>query len=301
MEPTVSVVIPTLERPELFRALESVRAQTLPCTQVLIVVDKSEVSRETQDFLKENETAIATGGGRGGAVARNVGLGHATGKYVAFLDDDDWWEPEKIKLQVEECRSTDAKVSWTATRFHSGTKTRILPLRPYTANEFVGDYLVKRPGLRHGDGYIQSSSLLVDRGLASQVRWDDALKKHQDWDFVIRLIGARDVRFAYLPSPLVNVQQASANSISVTRKWPASAQFLSKHDARFSRKAKADFILTQIARASLATGDLEGLRYAAKAHPRTWPNAGAVITAALGIAEFVRLQIALRRQRTENG
>ncbi|WP_374112278.1 glycosyltransferase family 2 protein [Rhodococcus sp. CH91] len=299
MESTITVVIPTLERSELYRALESVRAQTLPCHEVLVIVDKPEVSPDTRRFLRENERAISTGGGRGGAVARNIGLAHATGQYVAFLDDDDWWEPEKIESQVDACNRTGATVSWTATRFHQDSKVRIIPRRPYQGGEFVGDYLVARPGIRHGDGYIQSSSLLIDRQLATKVQWDESLKKHQDWDFVIRLVDVECSRFTYVPLPLVNVQQASENSVSASRKWAASAHFLLKFDARWGQRAKADFVLTQIVRSSLAAGDIEGLRSAVRLHPRALPNFGAILVAGMGMFEFFKLQTARWQRRSE--
>ena len=103
----VSVVIPTYNcAARLVRALQSVAAQTYPAEQVEIVVIDDGSSDDT-----EQQVAAFAGGARvetryvrqrnaGPAAARNHGLRLARGAAIAFLDADDWWEPEKLAQQI---------------------------------------------------------------------------------------------------------------------------------------------------------------------------------------------------------
>lgn len=99
----VSVIIPTYNRRELLeKALESVWAQRLPPQQVIVVDDGSEDGTlEWLRALKKPSLSVLDQARAGPAAARNLGLGQAIGKYVAFLDSDDTWLPEKLELQVQ--------------------------------------------------------------------------------------------------------------------------------------------------------------------------------------------------------
>src|SRR4051812_23968700 len=97
----VTVVVPTMGRPEVLKALESVRGQTYTEVHTIVVLDDPSREPFVRGVLEE-ETLIVTSGRTGGANARNVGLRAAATEFVAFLDDDDWWEPAKLSEQVQE-------------------------------------------------------------------------------------------------------------------------------------------------------------------------------------------------------
>lgn len=104
--PTVSVVIPTWNRRrKLSAAIESVLAQTLPVDEMIIVDDGS--TDDTWDTLKVMPECIGQTGVRvarqenaGVSAARNAGMRLASGEFIAFLDDDDVWHPEKMARQL---------------------------------------------------------------------------------------------------------------------------------------------------------------------------------------------------------
>ncbi len=101
MPPAISVIIPTYNRwPVLRDALESVRAQTCNDFEVIVVDDGS--SDETAPELRRMGDAfrVITQTRRGAAAARNRGARAAHGRYLAFLDSDDLWLPEKLAVQV---------------------------------------------------------------------------------------------------------------------------------------------------------------------------------------------------------
>src|SRR4051812_14458694 len=101
--PRVSVVIPTYNRAELLPAtLASVAAQQFTDLEVLVVDDGSE--DDTRAILERHGAPglrlLALGRTGNLSVVRNAGIEAAAGEYVAFLDSDDLWDPDKLALQV---------------------------------------------------------------------------------------------------------------------------------------------------------------------------------------------------------
>lgn len=98
---TVSVVIPYYNRAEwLWQAVESVLAQTFQDFEVIVVDDGSEEQPQLHERFTDARIRYVRQDHRGASAARNHGLRLATGKYVAFLDADDVFLPEKLVVQV---------------------------------------------------------------------------------------------------------------------------------------------------------------------------------------------------------
>lgn len=100
----VSVVIPMHNSEKtIVECIDSVLAQTFKSFEIICVDDGS--SDATLEFVKkylalENFFLMSNNGGKGAAGARNTGLHHASGDFVAFLDSDDYWLPLKLETQV---------------------------------------------------------------------------------------------------------------------------------------------------------------------------------------------------------
>lgn len=111
-EPTISVIIPTYNRKKLLiRAIQSVIDQTVSPEELIIVDDKSEFDVEKYLDKKINCSfklkIIINPSNFGGAKSRNIGVKNASGKYVAFLDSDDYWHEKKIELIKKKLKIKD--------------------------------------------------------------------------------------------------------------------------------------------------------------------------------------------------
>lgn len=108
-KPLVSVVIPTYNRTQqTIAAIESVAAQTYPELEIIVVDDGSiDGSNEAiQQFINQRKNACHqilyfSQPNQGASIARNAGIAKAQGEYIAFLDSDDLWLPEKLECQVQ--------------------------------------------------------------------------------------------------------------------------------------------------------------------------------------------------------
>jgi glycosyltransferase involved in cell wall biosynthesis len=105
----VSVVIPTYNRTLVtIAAIESVLAQTYPSFEIIVVDDGSidGSSDVIEEFIRRKTTeshqvVLVRQPNQGASVARNTGIENSRGEYIAFLDSDDIWAPEKLEWQVK--------------------------------------------------------------------------------------------------------------------------------------------------------------------------------------------------------
>ena len=105
MKNDISIIIPTFNRAKFLRkAIESVLSQTYQEFELIVVDDGStDNTYEIVSEFKNNITYIKQKN-RGAAAARNAGIKRAGNKFLAFLDSDDWWDREKLAIQIDEMR-----------------------------------------------------------------------------------------------------------------------------------------------------------------------------------------------------
>jgi glycosyltransferase involved in cell wall biosynthesis len=202
--PSVSVVIATRNRPELLAAaLASVAAQVYDgVIEAVVVFDQSEVDRsiERDDPRRPVRVTTSRPGRVGLAAARNIGAATTAGEYLAFLDDDDVWEPAKTERQVAELIRTGRAVCVTGiTIEREGRRTVRVPSR---GDLSIGSLIDRRVVEAH------PSSVLVSRknfyGAIGEV--DEAIPGSygEDYDWLIR--AARHGEIALVAEPLVTVR-----------------------------------------------------------------------------------------------
>ena len=187
-KPLVSVVIPTYNRPEqLIRACEAVFRQTYEPIEVVVVNDNSDADYSGVVVeLGSRITYVKRTVNGGGSAARNTGIEEAKGEYVAFLDDDDIWNPDKLKKQI-------ASLDGIHLASHCGYE-----LKSTGRIRIEGKAIISGEDLRENNKLASTSGLLAKRELLLKHRFDETLKRSQDWDLYIRL--SSDTDFSYVQS-----------------------------------------------------------------------------------------------------
>lgn len=251
--PLVSAVIPTRNRPHLLAgAIRSALRQTWLNIEVIVVVDgpDPETAAYLETLTDPRLRAVYLPEPCGGSDARNAGVRMARGEWVALLDDDDEWLPEKIERQM---RAAHAMPDWfpvVSCRLiaQSPATSRILPARPYESPQPVADFLFCRDSLRDPGGAMQSSTLLAPRDLLLAVPFQSGLPLHQDWDWLIRVASHKGVALSMLRQPL-SIWRVEDPRASVGRDpdWRASLAWIRTARALISPRAFSWFIAIQCA------------------------------------------------------
>lgn len=201
--PLVSVVIPVYNRAKsIAPTLDSVRDQTENDFECLIVDDGSSDVDDLVSFVArtyDSRFRVLRKKNGGASSARNLGIDTARGEYVALLDSDDIWLPEKLRVQLGFANKDRQPnfMCFTQLRVDRGVdRTWIKPPRGPRTGERIDEYLMADAG------WIQTSTIFLAAPLAKRVRFDENLPSSQDTDFAIRCANAGAI-IKYLEQPLV--------------------------------------------------------------------------------------------------
>jgi glycosyltransferase involved in cell wall biosynthesis len=265
--PFITVIIPTFNRIDLLKeTVGSVRNQTFRNFEIIVVNDGS--SDGTTEWLR-NQTDLRKieQNNLGIAAARNSGAAAAKGAWLAFLDHDDLWAPDKLLVQAEFVQN-NPEVGLVATRHVRLGKRRREPKSPQWIK---GDLFVKE----YSQSFIHTSSVMIRRDVFEKIGGFPTRYRFAD-EFDVWLKIAAAYAIAYFERPLVFIRfygsNTSHNRVGVRtdtydillrhydpQRIPSRTflRTLSDHDISF-------------ARAYLQTGDLpEALKWFRKSLLRT--------------------------------
>lgn len=205
----VSVIIPTYNRSTLLvKAIKSLQSQSYKNIEIIVVDDCSidDTSKVVKKFNDERIIYVRHDINKGGSEARNTGIKMATGKYIAFLDSDDQWLPEKIEKQLLIFQqNTETGLVYTGLKIINE-----IGLTKISVPEFRGKLLSR---LLESNCIDTTSSIVVRKDLLLKVGgFDTSLPSCQDWDLYIRL--ANVTEFDYVKDPLVLFYQHDGERIS---------------------------------------------------------------------------------------
>lgn len=257
--PVVSVVVPTRSRPDLVtRAARSVLAQTMTDLEVIVVVDgPDETTREALATLGDARVRVIELPARGGAPnARNTGVRQARAPWTALLDDDDEWLPGKLAVQLEVAGRADAPLPIVACRLVNRTPRAefVMPRRLPAAGEPLSEYLTVRRGLFHGDGFIQTSTILAPTELLRRVPFTVGLRRQQELDWTLRAVSHDDVDLVFAEEPLVVWHQdEDRQRISLGSPWQAQFEWLKASRPLLTRRAYAALAMSVISSMAATT------------------------------------------------
>lgn len=245
--PLISVVIPTLNRPHLLpRALASVFAQTYPNIEVIVVIDGPDRASEAalREIGDERLHVIANPQSLTAAGARNLGVDRARGTWIAFLDDDDEWLPEKLSRQMDCAQGNESVVVTCRSVVVSPGQSVVQPRVTYDNRLPLDEYLFDAVSPRASVGFIQTSSYLIPRKIVAKIRFRTDTP-HDDWDFIIRASKEPGLRIETVPEALVKVHvDRSRPSLSASGTWSASLAWIESIRPIASPRAYAGFCLS---------------------------------------------------------
>jgi glycosyltransferase involved in cell wall biosynthesis len=199
MSPSISVIIPTYNRAHIVpEAIDSVLAQTYGDFEIIVIDDGSTDVTATvlQRRYGEKITCIRIKNS-GLPAARNAGIKAARGQYIAFLDDDDEWLPEKLTLQMQLLQNNSGVgLVYCGCLQIDAEGTVLNQLYPEKRGTVFNDLLE--------ENYIigSASAVLVRKELVERAGcFDETLKACEDWDLWIRI--SRLCLIDYINKPLV--------------------------------------------------------------------------------------------------
>lgn len=183
--PTISVIIPAYNAEHtIIETIKSVQQQTLSNFELIVINDGStDRTLELVQNIKDERLKIFSYENCGLPVARNRGIAHAVGKFIAFIDADDLWTPNKLELQLaalQQYPEAGLAYSWTYYKFANEEDSYADESNLFEGNVYT-DLLVKN-FLQNG-----SNPLIRREAIDSVGLFDPTLKSCEDWDFYLRL------------------------------------------------------------------------------------------------------------------
>jgi glycosyltransferase involved in cell wall biosynthesis len=245
----VTVVIPTqLARPQLLdRALASVRAQRGVDLDVLVVVNRAPPGAHVPP-LGDDVVVVDCPEPGGASAARNLGAALASTPWVAFLDDDDSWAPDKIVRQVAMAERVGPPVI-VGTRFEvilDGRSIGARRARPPRPGQDLSEWLLCAQLPLNSGSLGLGSSVLADVELVRRCGFPD-LPRFQDYDWFLRAVRRHDARFVQLAEPLTQYHRDSDRTHLSAGSWRDVERWVSRNrDLLTPRSSAAAVLLTAL-------------------------------------------------------
>lgn len=252
----ISVVIPAYNAAAfLAETLATVTAQSVPPAEIVVVDDGS--TDDTAGIARRAGARVVQTPNRGLPAARNTGIAAARGGWIALLDADDLWHPRKLALQLDALRLAPDVVAVSCDHYQfdgSGTlmpsalaarRARYLgvrrqPLAPGRVRiEGLGTDLMKVGML-----FFPSTLLLRRDAIQAIGGFDEALRRAEDLEFLLRLLARGDLLFVEAPPLMgyrVHAGGLSRNHGAMSRSLIGIGERLARDAARYAPGAAAAF------------------------------------------------------------
>lgn len=246
----VSAVIPTRNRPELVcRAVRSVLSQTVRELECIVVIDGPDPATEQALHALDDSRlkVVALAENVGGCEARNIGGRTAQGEWVALLDDDDEWLPERLEKQLAVAARSSKPVTMVAGQFlDRGTDGDIVrPLKFPQEGQPISEFLWCEVSPLGGiEGFPQTSTWLLRRDFFLKVPFTKGLKVLQDLDWLLHGYPHPRMHVLFVKEPLTIFHNEHSRQ-RVTKKidWQYSYHWAIENRSLFTRKALAFFLV----------------------------------------------------------
>lgn len=207
----VSVVMPVYNGMKyLAETLQTVRQQSHPNVELIVVDDGStdgtlkflQAQADVRSFSQKNQ---------GPGAARNTGASQATGTWLAFLDSDDLWEPDKLTKQLQRADDTEADLIYTNSRQFGEVDD--VPLYQHQPGTMPSGDLFKSV-LR--DNFITLSSVMIRKSVFEELQGfspSESIRGVEDWDLWLRYLNSKR-QIAAVDEALVSYRWHKSNMSS---------------------------------------------------------------------------------------
>lgn len=256
--PVISVIIPAYNAAStILETIDSVREQTFSDIEIIIINDGStDQTLELLSTINDSRLKVISYENGGLSVARNRGISHARGEFLAFIDADDLWTPDKLQLQFEALqRHPEAGVAYSWTHFMDEHGESFHSDKPiFFEGNVYGKLLVWN--------FIASGSnpLIKKQAIDSVGEFEPSVSGAADWDYWLRL--AAHWPFAVVPKPQIFYRQSSSSMSSKVefmeqcqlavlerafKQAPTELQYLKNQSMAYIYQYSAQLCLTRIA------------------------------------------------------
>lgn len=250
--PLVSIIITTYNRKGILkRAIESARNQRYPNTEIIVVDDNSDydINSHIEEYVDGGSFRLLINEkNRGANWSRKRGIEEAAGEFIAFLDDDDYWEENKIRKQYEKFHSEGSKVGVVTTgrKYLNSDRGVYIPAEKFDQDNLIKNLLCRQNPI---GGF---SCVMVEKSAINRVGLPDTnLQKFQDLEWYIRLATSFDFRSVQEPLVLYDADpdRKRMTDIDIKEKDTAYDYIINKHSEiihqynwMFSRKVHGYYL-----------------------------------------------------------
>jgi len=220
----VSIIIPTYKRPFeiLSRAINSVLYQSYKNIEVIVVDDspndfsnRKDIEKNLKRIVDHRVRYIQHPCNKGACAARNTGINNSSGEYIAFLDDDDEWLPDKLELQLKKIKNSNVGLiycsSYTITL--KGNKQVKKTVKCADISGWVYDKLIM-------ENFIGSTSfvLIKKEVIESCGVFNNDILSAQDYELYLRISKKYEIGFVNIPLVNYYVHEGERISTNVNNK-----------------------------------------------------------------------------------
>ncbi len=284
--PSIGVVVPTRNRPQLLRrALAGIAAQDYPGrVRAVVVYDQAEPdpSLDACEVLVNTRTAGLAG-------ARNTGILALDTDLVAFCDDDDEWLPDKLSAQVAVLGDEDFVTCAIEVRYGDRSVPRLAGMSWVDIQQLARS----RMAMLHASTFLVRRAALLDPDRLGLVAEDAPGSQNEDWDLLLR--AARRGPIHHVDRPLVQVQWGAGShyAYEYATKISSLRWMMARHPEIRGCPPGAARVYGQLACWSAAAGNRSAaLRYARAAARNNWREPRTAIAVA-AVTRMVRIESVL--------
>ena len=207
--PLISVVIPVFNGEKTIKeTIDSVLKQTFTDFELIVINDGSQdLTVEVVEKIQDSRIQVYSYQNAGLAASRNRGIDRSTGEYIAFIDADDMWTPDKLEAQFNALKShPEAAVAYSWTDYIDEYSQFLGKGGHITVNGNIYPHLLLTDLLENGSNPLIRKQAFIEVG-----NFDESLRAAEDWDMLLRL--AIRYHFIAVSSPQV-LYRISSNSMS---------------------------------------------------------------------------------------